>query len=512
MISAGRIADTLARNGHDVTFASIEAGQSITRFPRFKNHTNIVPLGYVSIEEERKFQETTQQRTLNTFDPLSLQGKYAAITGNVKVFGIACERILKHNATLLQKLKSQKFDAMFTEQLTACGSALSEVLDIPVHFLVSSCTLFEAIADIFGVPTPNGYLPAALGMTKLTDEMTFTERARNQVEVEVVRKGFEFMYANVTALFRQYYGPEFPEAREIIKRKTPFLFIATEDLIDFPRPWPPNVIRIGGLGIDYKAAASAKVTLEEPFVTEMKKGAKGVVFFSLGSNTNSGGLPDSVKSNLFGTFAKYPDYHFIVKLEKGDERSREIINNAPNVYVTTWAPQPALLRHPRLELFITHGGYNSLLEVASAGKPVLLIPMMHDQTRNAAVTERNGWGRSINRLDLLETSKYFEVELTEMLNTDKYKIGAKRIQKLLQTKPFSADQVFLGHVNFALANEGRLPEIRTVAHSLSVVTQYNLDVWGLFLVGVISGVVVVVGLTVLVLKKVTALSSKEKQN
>lgn len=319
----------------------------------------------------------------------------------------------------MQKLREEKFDAMFTEQLTPCGSALAEVLEIPVQFLVSSCALFEAIGDVFGINMPGGYVPAALAMTTLSDEMSFTDRIRNEIEFAVVRRAYTTSYNSITKLFRKHYGHDFPEVTSIIKRRTPVIFIATEDFIDFPRPWPADVIRIGGLGMNYKTSTSTKLSLNEPFTSEMKKGVKGVVFFSLGSNTNTAGLPESVKTNIFGTFINFPEYHFIVKIDKDDHRSLEILKKAPNVYITTWAPQPALLQHHRLELFITHGGYNSILEVAVTGKPVLLLPMMHDQMRNAAVVKRNGWGRNLNRHDLLKTNKFIKDELTEILNTDK---------------------------------------------------------------------------------------------
>ncbi|CAD6342457.1 unnamed protein product [Miscanthus lutarioriparius] len=52
--------------------------------------------------------------------------------------------------------------------------------------------------------------------------------------------------------------------------------------------------------------------------------------------------------------------------------------------VTGWAPQTAILAHPAVGAFVTHCGWNSILETISAGVPVLTWPMVVEQF----ITER----------------------------------------------------------------------------------------------------------------------------
>lgn len=47
--------------------------------------------------------------------------------------------------------------------------------------------------------------------------------------------------------------------------------------------------------------------------------------------------------------------------------------------VTTWAPQTAILGHPAVGAFVTHCGWNSVLETVAAGVPVLTWPMVFEQ-------------------------------------------------------------------------------------------------------------------------------------
>ncbi|KAL6844460.1 hypothetical protein ACP4OV_026133 [Aristida adscensionis] len=51
--------------------------------------------------------------------------------------------------------------------------------------------------------------------------------------------------------------------------------------------------------------------------------------------------------------------------------------------VRGWAPQVAALRHPAVGWFVTHCGWNSVLEAVAAGVPMLAWPMTADQFANA---------------------------------------------------------------------------------------------------------------------------------
>ena len=194
------------------------------------------------------------------------------------------------------------------------------------------------------------------------------------------------------------------------------IFVSVDEFIDFPRPILHNIVYIGGLGMK---SSNNNETLAEPFASQMVEGSKGVVFFSLGSNVDSTGLPEVFKRNLIDAFAAFPDYHFIVKLEASDSEGIEYAKTKPNIFVTHWAPQSALLQHPRLKLFITHGGYNSLLEVARSGTPALFVPIMLDQLRNGQIAQRNGWGKVLNKRELLKGNEKLIELLKDMLSSEK---------------------------------------------------------------------------------------------
>ena len=47
--------------------------------------------------------------------------------------------------------------------------------------------------------------------------------------------------------------------------------------------------------------------------------------------------------------------------------------------IKTWAPQVDVLNHPATGAFVTHCGWNSVLETVSAGVPALTWPMVFEQ-------------------------------------------------------------------------------------------------------------------------------------
>ncbi|KAJ6716563.1 GLYCOSYLTRANSFERASE-RELATED [Salix koriyanagi] len=61
--------------------------------------------------------------------------------------------------------------------------------------------------------------------------------------------------------------------------------------------------------------------------------------------------------------------------------------------VVSWSPQTKVLAHPAIACFITHCGWNSMLETIAAGVPVIAYPQWTDQPTNAKLIAdifRNG--------------------------------------------------------------------------------------------------------------------------
>jgi N-glycosyltransferase len=65
----------------------------------------------------------------------------------------------------------------------------------------------------------------------------------------------------------------------------------------------------------------------------------------------------------------------------------------PNVHLEQYVPQTQLLRH--CDVFISHGGFNSVKEALDCGVPLVIVPIMSDEPYSAERSAALGVGRAI---------------------------------------------------------------------------------------------------------------------
>jgi glucuronosyltransferase len=76
------------------------------------------------------------------------------------------------------------------------------------------------------------------------------------------------------------------------------------------------------------------------------------------------------------------------------------------------------LGHKNVKAFITHGGFNSVLEAVHTATPMVNIPLFADQFRNSRLAEKHGFGHYIAKSDV---SKEALIEgLTRVLQDQRY--------------------------------------------------------------------------------------------
>lgn len=67
--------------------------------------------------------------------------------------------------------------------------------------------------------------------------------------------------------------------------------------------------------------------------------------------------------------------------------------------VLRWSPQKTILAHPSVQLFVSHCGWNSVIESVYFGKPVIGWPFFADQLGNALFLKRIGLGISLYAIE-----------------------------------------------------------------------------------------------------------------
>ena len=156
-------------------------------------------------------------------------------------------------------------------------------------------------------------------------------------------------------------------------------------------------------------------------------GQKPIIYLSLGTvhHTNT-----AFYNTCFDAFADYPG-QFILSV--GRNTNIDELGSIPsNFIVRTFVPQLEILQ--RADVFITHGGINSVHEGLYYGVPLILIPHQFEQLLNARCVTARGAGLIID--EQLRQKKVpatrLRKALHEVLSSPHYTENAKEIQKLLR--------------------------------------------------------------------------------
>jgi ceramide galactosyltransferase len=112
----------------------------------------------------------------------------------------------------------------------------------------------------------------------------------------------------------------------------------------------------------------------------------------MGSSVKAANMPESLRQLLVQTFAKLP-YRVLWKYESS------IIQNdlPPNVKISRWLPQQDILGHPKLKVFITHGGLLSMFETVYHGSPAVVMPVFCDHDSNSEKAKTDGYGENMTK-------------------------------------------------------------------------------------------------------------------
>lgn len=136
------------------------------------------------------------------------------------------------------------------------------------------------------------------------------------------------------------------------------------------RPTVPGMVFVGGMHIK-----NVPDPLPEDIKTFIENSEHGVIYFSLGSNVKSSEMPKESRQIFLDVFSELKQ-RVIWKFE--DENVPKL---PPNVMVRKWLPQPDILAHPNIKVFITHGGLFGTQEGVYNAVPMLGMPFYCDQVR-----------------------------------------------------------------------------------------------------------------------------------
>lgn len=222
-----------------------------------------------------------------------------------------------------------------------------------------------------------------------SDDMNFWQRMNNMLSYFVITREYSKAWEQAERRSQLLFPTiENQPSLDQLKRNISLIILNSHSSLGFSRPLMPNMIEVGGLAINPNEVQALSSDMQA-FLDEAQFGA---VYFSLGSFVNMSNLPIDIRTVTFKVFRELSQVRFLVK---GDDEMIKSFHNVPNVLVRTWLPQKAILKHPNLMCFITHGGINSIQESIFYSKPIIVIPFFFDQFMNAKWANERGYGIEI---------------------------------------------------------------------------------------------------------------------
>ena len=205
------------------------------------------------------------QNLMTRMVEVSLNGDFIAMLEVADLaIGLAydqCESVLI-DTDMIDLLRQEKIDLIIGDIWYICVGIIAEALDAPFASLSPPAVTMSLQGRINAYPTNPAYIPESV--TGLDTKMSFVERVKNTL----------FLCTNMINEWRQTekydqlklkynIKPEISTSEALSKAE--LFFINTHFAFDFPRPFPPHVVPVGGLTTK-PAKSLNKVTYYVTFV------------------------------------------------------------------------------------------------------------------------------------------------------------------------------------------------------------------------------------------------------
>ncbi|XP_046745423.1 UDP-glucosyltransferase 2-like [Diprion similis] len=367
----------------------------------------------------------------------------------------------------------KKYDLMITEIMgTNCYLAVAHKLKLPVVGLVTNVMYSWVYPPVFGDTHPS-FIPSQL--TKFTNEMNFFERVQNLI-IHLYSQYLFFYYdRTVSDPLARKYVEGVPPLNDIYNNIS-LVITNSHFSIHGVHPGNPAVVEAAGLHIDESQI------LSEELDSYLNSSKDGVIYFSMGTMVRSDTFSPEKLHAIYESFSELPNYKV---LWKGNLDS--LPKPLPyNVKVVSWAPQYAVLRHPKVKAFVTHGGLMGTQEAIHAGVPMIGIPFFSDQKFNVMGYAHRGFAVYLDYLKISKES--FSEALAEVLTNPMYQSNAAQFSRLFKDRPLSPMDEAIFWVEYVIRNGGE--PLKSSGRHLYWFQYYLIDVI-LFLLIITSLVIVV---------------------
>nr|XP_016502267.1 PREDICTED: beta-D-glucosyl crocetin beta-1,6-glucosyltransferase-like [Nicotiana tabacum] len=296
-------------------------------------------------------------------------------------------------------LKNLKPDLVVYDVLQQWAEGVANEHNIPaVKLLTSGAAVFSYYFNLVKIPGIEFPFPAIylrnIELVKLGEVMAKSAKQKESDDVDLFTEGnMQIMLMSTSRIIEAKYIDYFSDLSN----------------------W--KVIPVGPPVQDSMASDADDVEL---FDWLGKKDENSTVFVSFGSEYFL--TKEDMEEIAFGLEISNVNFIWVVRFPKGEEQNLE--NALPQGFLERigergrvlkkWAPQPRILNHPNIGGFISHCGWNSVMESVDFGVPIIAMPIHLDQPLNARLMVELGVAVEIVRDD---DGKIYREEIAQVLES-----------------------------------------------------------------------------------------------
>ncbi|MEK7019251.1 macrolide family glycosyltransferase [Bacillus sp. FSL R9-9410] len=288
---------------------------------------------------------------------------------------------------LLESVNREKFDYMIYDQHFILGRILAEILTIPT---VASCTTFAMTKEMLE-GMKEKFKEIDVNSTLYKECSTIMNRISNRYSVKIhsLEQLFHYESDMILVFTSKYFQPHSDSFNDHVKFIGPSIITRNEEM-NFPL---------------YKLEG------------------KSVIYISMGTELNK----------QFELYEKclqaFKDFNGIVVISIGKEIGIMEFSNIPSHFIIRpYVPQLEILKYA--DVFITHGGMNSVSEGLYHDTPLVILPITNDQPFVAKRAEELKAGIVLNHKSV--TVAELKEAVNTLLNNFSYKEASKFIGRSLR--------------------------------------------------------------------------------
>ncbi|XP_004738075.1 UDP-glucuronosyltransferase 3A2 isoform X1 [Mustela putorius furo] len=457
-----QVSQILQDHGHNVTMLHQRGNSFISDFKEKEKSYQVI--SWFPPEDYNK--ELKENFDFFMEEALGDRFTFGNFLSFMELLGLQCSHFLRRK-DIMDTLKNENFDLVIVENFDYCPFLVAEKLGKPFVSILSSS--FGAI-DI-GLPNPLSYVPVFHSF--LSDHMDFWGRVKNFL----MFFDFSIRQWQIQSTYDNTIKEHFPEGSRPVLchllKKAELWFVNSDFALEFARPLLPNTVYVGGLMVRPVKAVPQEF---ENFIN--KFGDSGFILVAMGSMVSN--FQVDLLREMNSAFARLSQG--VIWKYKPSHWPKDI-RLSSNVKIVNWLPQNDLLAHPRIRLFVTHGGMNSIMEAIQHGVPVVGIPLFGDQPENLNHVEAKKFGVSIQLKQI--KAETLALKMKQVIEDKRYKAAAVAASIIRRSHPLTPAQRLVGWIDHILQTGGAA---HLKVHGLQQPwhEQYLLDVF-LFLLVVTLG-------------------------